>query len=173
MGEVSHAQQGFTLLELMVVVVVIAVITATLMPAIARQNPDRQLLAEARRLELVLNEMCSSAELDGRILGLGLAKAAYAVYAPSREGWEELKKSPAYAAHALASGVSVTLQIDEQEIELVDDLTGEPQIPCAGSDELPPFNIELRSAGTSVRQRLAPDPATGLLVLSDPSQPPN
>lgn len=169
MGEVSHAQQGFTLLELMVVVVVIAVVTAAILPAIARQNPERQLLAEARRLELVLNEMCSSAELDGRVLGLGLGKGVYAVYAPSREGWEVLKKSPAYEAHTLALGISLTLQIDEKEIELPDDLTGEPQIPCAGSDELPPFKLELRSAGTPVRQRLAPDLASGELVLSDPS----
>ena len=151
----ARGKRGFTLLEVLVALAVVAVILAVLIPSLVRQSPERQLESETERLRRVMDLMCERAELDGRVLGLALANASYAVQMPGKVLPEAGKEAPwevlsgaVWAAHNLPKGISLSLQTGSrgEQAVLNDELPTKPQLPCAGQIELPEFALQLRLA---------------------------
>jgi general secretion pathway protein H len=167
-----HAR-AFTLLEVLVVIAVIGVIVAVSIPSIAKQSPERQVLAQAERLKQIIDLMCENAELDGLVLGLGLARNRYGVLLPPSAGndpetqekppWESPKNRAVFAPFTLPEGMQMTLTIglNNETVSLTDKLPNEPQLPCAGSSELPEFRLRLQLGDdeNAIRHTLIPQPA--------------
>ena len=146
-------QHGFTLLEVLVALAVVAVVSAALIPSLVRQSPERQLETETDRLRRVMDLMCERAELDGRVLGLAISNSSYAVQIPGKilpepgkeAPWEELKGA-VWATHTLPKTMTLSLQTGSrgEVAELSDELPSKPQLPCAGQLELPEFALRIR-----------------------------
>jgi general secretion pathway protein H len=171
--------QGFSLLEILVVLAVVALISAVAIPAIARGNPQRQLVAQAERLVQVLNLMCENAELDGRVMGLAIGRNQYAVLAPVAASgadksdaptWEPPKSRAAFAKFALPNGIALALVLGakQESIELTQALPNTPQLPCAGTAELPEFQLRLSLTGqeNAVSLTVVPQPASREVISS-------
>lgn len=168
---INPRRRGFTLLEVLVALAVIAVVSAVLIPSLIRQSPERQIEAEAERLRRVMDLMCERAELDGRVLGLALSTTAYGVQVPGKIVAEPGKEAPwevlsgaIWQAHILPKGMSLSLQTGSRAEAAVlgDELPSKPQLPCAGQIELPEFALRLQLAlddGAMVRL-LSPMPAS-------------
>ena len=142
---------AFTLLEVMVVLAVIAIITAVALPAIARSSPERKIAQQAERIKQVLDLMCENAELDGRELGFAVANKSYEVLIPPADSsesdapWQAFKGREVFAKYDLPDGMRFTLSLGNsaEVIELSDQLPATPQLPCLATSDLPDFRLTI------------------------------
>jgi prepilin-type N-terminal cleavage/methylation domain-containing protein len=153
------AVRGFTLLELLVVIGVIAILTAVLVPRIAGNADVNQLDLESERVHRVLNAMCERAELEARPLGFALWQNGYSVLQPvedqktdsngqvsRRTIWLEMKSAPLFARYEVPHALKFALRFPEQRqtaIELEEDEPRVPQIVCLNAAQLPVIEVQL------------------------------
>jgi type II secretion system protein H len=166
-------RRGFTLLEILVVVLVISIISAVAIPAIARTSPERKVELASTRLVAVLERMCEQAENDGRVLGLALSRKAYGVRSLRANSWQAFTDNSSYANHELEPGLGLKLWLQERESALPDQLANKPQLACAGSSEIQNFRLEIANALST--RRITPNqamdanqPATAALFRQTP-----
>ncbi len=167
---------AFTLLEVMVVLAVIAIITAVALPVIARSSPERKVTQQAERIKQVIDLMCENAEIDGRELGFAVSKNSYQVLIPpsaniepsaagdSVEPWQAFKGREVFAKFSLGDGMQLALSLgnNAEIIELGDELPAMPQLPCLAAGELPEFRL-------TVSIGIAPDKISRTIVAQPPS----
>ena len=164
---------AFTLLEVMVVLAVIAIITAVALPAIARSSPERKITQQAERIKQVLDLMCENAELDGRELGFAVSKNSYQVLIPPTttepllieakvEPWQAFKGREVFAKFVLPEGMqlALTLGSNAEIVELSDELPITPQLPCLAASELPEFRLSvfIGTAGDKISRSIVAQP---------------
>ncbi len=98
---------GFTLVEILVVLVVLGVAAALLVPAIDR-DPRRALGAEARRLAGALEHAAALAQWTGQTLGVSAAGPTYRFWRRSGDGqWSAIADDDVLAPRRLPDGVAV------------------------------------------------------------------
>jgi len=139
-------QRGFTLLEIMVVITVMAILSAALVLSARGGGSDRQVEDEARRLQRVLQLLCDEAVIEGRYAGFGYGASLYAGFELTPQGWKETKRG-ALRMHKLISGLFISeFGVDEA---LPAALPNEPQLMCAPTGELGDFDLLLLPNGSS------------------------
>ena len=85
-------QRGFTLLEIMIVVVIIGIVTASVVSVAFGDRKNEKLKQEATRLKAVINLAQEEAVLESRIYALGIWQKGYGFYVPDSEGWALLDR---------------------------------------------------------------------------------
>jgi general secretion pathway protein H len=108
--------RGFTLVEILVVVVIIAFVTSIAILAVGTTGRDTQLDEETRRIEGLVGLLHERALLEGRDFGLRIEPAAYefVVYDPNRDRWLTFDQETEFRHRELPKGVSFQLQLDSQ-----------------------------------------------------------
>lgn len=172
MGSIScrrHLQSGFTLLEILLVLVLIAVIAGLAMLSVGGGD-HRRLHAEALRLKTVIVESADEALLQGSDLGLVFDETGYQVeYFDHKEGsWMPLTEK-LFGHHEWPVGISVTMTLDGEDFDESalqqqaedSDLDG-PQLLFLSSGEASPFTIEFNSIDKEQRARLVSDGVSGV-----------
>lgn len=164
-------QRGFTLLEIMIVVVIIGIVTASVVSVAFGDRKSEKLQQEASRLKAVINLAQEEAVLESRIYALGIWQKGYGFYVPDSEGWALLdrrtdkrlgeRKLPEEMELEIAlEGIGVVLEIEPPE---------KPQIFILSSGEMTAFEIDFRFTNTDGEpERLAYDPL-GRLLANDES----
>ncbi len=91
--------KGFTLVEILVVVVIMAVVISLAVLSIGVSGRDSQLDEESRRIEGLVDLLHERAVLEGRDFGLLIEPAAYEflVYEPARGLWLRSTMSMSFA----------------------------------------------------------------------------
>jgi len=145
--------KGFTLIEILVVVVIMAVVISLAILSIGVTGRDTQLDEESRRIEGLVDLLHERALLEGRDFGLRIEPAAYGfvVYDSRRDLWVPFDQEREFRHRELPKGLSFQLQLDSQTVVLkaVDtNLTGgdpppPPQVAIAASGEGTPFRLIL------------------------------
>ena len=140
--------RGFTLLELLVALVIIAVATAAVVVNLAWVGEDQDLEDDARRLATLLELAADEALLQGRDYGLHLTGTGYEffVFDPQARLWARLEFDETLKPRDLTEGVDVYLFLDGREVTFDDDENLEalePQIAILSSGELTPFELYL------------------------------
>lgn len=152
--------RGFTLIEILVVVFIMAVVISVAALSIGNSGRDAQLDEESRRIEGLLGLLHERAVLEGRDFGLRVEPAAYEflVYVPAQDRWERMSQEREFRHRELPKGVSFQLQLDSQTVVLkpVDpnlstDLVPTPQIAVAASGEGTPFHLTLLREDTNAK----------------------
>jgi general secretion pathway protein H len=140
-------QRGFTLIEILVVVVIIALMAAVMTVAVGALGGDRQIEEEADRIADVLSVTLEQAELEGRDYGLRIEPDGYEVMVfDGRRGWTPAGGDRWFERHGLPPGLSVSLEAEGRLVLLRKAETPEsrlPQVITFSSGDVTPYRITL------------------------------
>jgi general secretion pathway protein H len=153
--------KGFTLVEILVVVVIMAMVISLAVLSIGVTGRDSQLDEESRRIEGLVSLLHDRALLEGRDFGLRIEPAAYefVVYDPHRDRWLMLDQEREFRHRTLPKGISFQLELDSRQVVIkpIDrNLTGDqvppgPQVAIAASGEGTPFRLILLRDATQAK----------------------
>ena len=144
---------GFTLIEILVVVVIIAVLTSVAVLSMGVLGKDRGLEAEGERFSDVAAAAMEQAELEGRDFGIHFSATRYEVltYVTRRSRWESVIDDRLYAVHELPAGVTARLEIEGKPIQFNDDQAGVervPQVLMYSSGDVSPYRLSFGREGS-------------------------
>ena len=158
--------KGFTLVEILVVIVIMAVVISLTVLTVSSTARDSQLDEESRRIEGLVGLLHDRALLEGRDFGLRIEPTAYefVVYDTRRGRWMLMDQEREYRHRQLPKGISFQLELDSQLVVIkpidrtlaTDDLPG-PQIAIAASGEGTPFRLTLYRDATQAKAAVAGD----------------
>jgi general secretion pathway protein H len=153
--------KGFTLVEILVVVVIMAIVISLAVLSIGTTGRDSQLDEESRRIEGLVGLLHERALLEGRDFGLRIEPAAYefVVYDARRDRWATLDQEHEFRHRDLPKGLSFQLELDSQIVVIKpmdrklssNTAPPAPQLAIAASGEGTPFHLTLLRDGTPSR----------------------
>lgn len=169
--------RGFTLIEILVVLVIIAIVISFAVLSINVTGRDSQLDDESRRIEGLLGLLHERALLEGRDFGMRIEPTAYEflVYEARRDRWFAMDQEHEFRHRDLPKGVHFQLQLDSRTVVLkpIDShLTSDqptPQLAVAASGEGTPFRLILLREATQNKATVSGD-ALGKLTHQNSSQ---
>jgi len=149
----SRSPAGFSLIEILVVTVILAVTAVAVTLAVGGAGGERQLARDAERLRALIGYACEQAELSGRQIGLSIDHDGYrfsrgerADWLPERDG-ELRPRKWSVSADAL-------LTRDGQRVDVGAAFPEKPQLVCFSSGELTAFRLDLALPDSTTRYRL-------------------
>jgi general secretion pathway protein H len=152
--------RGFTLVEILVVVVIMAIVISLAILSIGTTGRDAQLDEESRRIEGLVGLLHERALLEGRDFGLRLEPAAYefVVYDSRRDRWMTFDQEREFRHRELPKGLRFQLELDSQIVvikpvdrKLTSNAAAGPQLAIAASGEGTPFRLTLLRDGTTAK----------------------
>jgi general secretion pathway protein H len=154
---------GFTLLEVLVVLVIIGIVTAMAVVSTGVLGADHQMDEEAQRLQAVLAQAREESMLDGRDVGLRVDRQGYDFlrYNGRVAAWEPVVDDTLLRERELPEGLNASLRLEAREIELeprtapTEDEPAQPQVLVLASGDVVPFEILLHRDGTEETRRIA------------------
>jgi len=167
--------KGFTLVEILVVVVIMAIVISLAILSVGTTGRDTQLDEESRRIEGLVGLLHERALLEGRDFGMRIEPAAYefVVYDSRRDRWTALDQEHEFRRRDLPKGVSFQLELDSQIVvikpidrKLTSDAPPAPQLAIAASGEGTPFRLTLLRDGTASRASVDGDALGKITRLS-------
>jgi general secretion pathway protein H len=167
---------GFTLIEILVVIVIIAVVTSIAVLSVGVLGKDRGLETEGDRYTDVAAAAMEQAQLEGRDFGIRFAASRYEVltYVTRRQRWESVPDDRLYAVHELPTGVLAQLEIEGKPIVFAEDKPGEvrlPQVLLYSSGDVSPYRLSLGREGSEDTWSVDGD-ADGTLKVTRPGATP-
>jgi len=159
---------GFTLLEVLVVVIIIGIITSMAVISVKVLGGDHEMDQETARLQAILVQSREDAMLLGTDVGLRVDARGYDFlrYDSRREIWQTVTDDPMLRARTLPDGMTAELRLEGRDLVLKDRVPsaglladGEqpvlPQVVVQASGDLVPFDIVLKRDGTEEERRIA------------------
>lgn len=141
--------RGFSLLELLVVLVILSIMAATAVLSLGDFGGDDRVDQEARRLLALMQLSSDEALLQGRDVGVYLEEDRYRFMLYSRDSltWVPLDTDQTFRERILPEGLFFALVVEDQEVVLEptddDDEALEPQIAIFSSGESTVFELYL------------------------------
>lgn len=151
---------GFTLLELLVVMVIIGVLTSLIALSISPNQPSPQ--RESRRFHQVLEAAREQAVLFNQELGVEVRGNRYRVLQWQALQWRPMETGP-FSEYTLPGDFSQTLWLDGLAYrgESAEGDLPQPQILLFSTGEVTPFGWALRDPAGNEEWRLSAGPLGG------------
>jgi general secretion pathway protein H len=149
------ADSGFTLLEVLVVIVIIGVMVAMVTLSFNVLGPDRETAEETRRFWAVLRQAREEAELQSMDLAVfvGATEYEFLRFDTRRNEWQQIADDRLYAPRALPEGLRFRLWMESRELVLKPGLPDRskkdenekwpPQLTVLSSGEVVPFELHI------------------------------
>jgi len=139
---------GFTLLELLVVLVLIGIITSFAVLSIGDGGRQEQLKQEAQRIQAIFSLAGEEAVLRSLEIGVVLQRQGYAFVAYDGEGWQPIAGDDMFREYTLPDTVELSLYMEGLQVELTPQTADEegkitPQLLFFSSGERTPFELSL------------------------------
>ena len=152
----TRRQGGFTLLELLVVIVIVSILFTFTTLAIRGTSPEEMLQTEARRLDQLLQLALEEALLKGREYGIEFSPNSYRFLVYAENTWLPLEQDRLLRERQLPENMEFELEIEQIDVVIDDD--GEdrdddedrprPQVFLLSSGEITPeFSVRLVMRG--------------------------
>lgn len=178
-----HVVRGFTLLEILVVIVIIGVMVAAATLSVGVLGADREVEDETRRFWAVLQQAREEAELQGREIGVFISAHSYEFlrYEQRRDRWAPVYNDEFYRSRELPEGLRYRLWIDGREVVLKlqpperaeDDEEDEekerakappPQIFVLSSGDIMPFELRIERDAMEALWRVVAEEDSNLRI---------
>lgn len=161
---------GFTLIEILVVVLIISIVTVGAILSLSALGHDDQLDTERDRLVDLLNYARDQASLQTRELGLYCTLDGYRFleFNPLTNLWEDVTEDDALRPRQLPDGLQMSLSIESHEVVLktsadaqearkTDALDYKPHVMIFSNGDLTSFVLTLERDGTEHQAAIVPD----------------
>jgi general secretion pathway protein H len=173
--------RGFTLVEILVVVVIMAIVISLAVLSIGVTGRDTQLDDEGRRIQGLMDLLHERAVLEGRDFGMRIEPAAYefVVYDSDHDRWTNIIDEAVFRHRDLPKGVTFRLELDSIAVVLKpidrslisqDTPPPPPQVAIAASGEGTPFRLTLERPETQAHALVDGD-AFGKIVVQSSDHP--
>jgi len=171
----THRAAGFTLLELLVVIVIIGIIASMAVVSTRVLGRDREMDQEAKRLAAVLTQAREEAMLQGRDVGMRVDAHGYdfLLYDGRSESWQLAADDPLLRERSLPDGLEAVLWLESRPVPLVaraaptERTPASPQVLVLASGDVVPFEVRLERAGTEELRAVTGRPDGRFEILSN------
>ena len=174
---------GFTLIEVLVVVVIIGVVSAIVVLGLGNLGNDRELQNEARRMTSLIEMASDEATMQGRDFGLEVLQTSYRFveFDSLTEQWYEVIGDDLMRPRQLAQDTEFDLFLEDRRVlleveaadiaqdddddddrDLIDDYL--PHILVLSSGDISPFELEIIRMTDRASVQLSVSPAGELKV---------
>jgi general secretion pathway protein H len=167
---------GFTLMEIMVVVIIIGIMIAVATLSTSLLGRDRESEDQARRLWAVLRQAREESELQSLDTGLFFSATGYEFmrYDTRRSLWVLIDNDKLFATRELPEGLRFRAWIDSREVILKpvpvdradtgEDKKNPPQVMVLSSGDVMPFEVRIEREGAEALWRVLALPDNDLRV---------
>lgn len=179
---------GFTLIEILVVLVIVGIIVTATLLSLGTLGDDRNLQTEARRLSTLLQMATDDASIQGRDFGIEVMTASYRFveYDPLLNQWFEVTDDELMRERKLEAGTEFELVIEEHRVLLENavreterdkeddrDLSDDylPHILILSSGDASPFELRIVRASDRAEVLLTMSAAGELKIVNDDDDP--
>jgi general secretion pathway protein H len=141
---------GFTLLEILVVVLIIGIMTGAVLLTINFTGKDTALATEGQRLLSLMDYAQEQAELQTRDYGILFSQRGYVfvVYDVRQGAWRPVYEDDALRARTLPIGLDFNLVVDARPIVLQDSLAVPPASAFAAAASSPAHSTAAPQTGS-------------------------
>lgn len=162
----KQLHSGFTLLELLVVLVVVGIMVAMAVLSFGVLGSDRQAEEEARRFWTILQQAREEAELQVEDLGIYLCATGYEFLRLNqrKNEWELIGDDELFMQRELPEGLRFRMRLESREIILKPGMPDRgdkdenqkypPHIMVLSSGEVMPFELEIEREGAPALWRV-------------------
>ena len=162
----NELHSGFTLLELLVVLVVVGVMVSMAVLSFGVLGRDRQSEEEARRFWVVLQQAREEAELQAEDIGIFVSATAYEYlrFDTRRNEWQLIEGDELFAQRELPEGLRFRLRLESREVVLKPTLPDRgdkdendraaPPVLVLSSGDVMPFELEIEREGAPALWRV-------------------
>ena len=181
---------GFTLIEILVVLVIVGIIVAAALLSLGTLGDDRNLQTQARRLTTLLQMATDDATIQGRDFGIEVMTAGYRFveHEPLLNQWFEVTDDDLMRERKLEEGTEFELVIEEHRVLLEDesqetqreeediderDLTDDylPHILILASGDTSPFELRIVRSSDRAEVLVRMSAAGELKIVNDDDDP--
>ena len=145
--------RGFTILEILVVVAVIAISASVILLNLSVARPDQQLGEHAKRLGKTMQLLMQEAILDDRNYALSVAPQSYLVLEYDGAEWQQTA-DPFFQSLQKKHIYNDELIIDKNLVSIEDNEKPEPHILLLSSGEMTVFQWDIEDPDNNLRVRL-------------------
>jgi general secretion pathway protein H len=155
-------QRGFTLIEILVVILIIGIMVAGTVLSVGIAHGDRELENERDRLLALASYVREQGAMQNREFGMRCFQGGYEflAYDPRQNHWVRVEDEPTMRARKLPQGIALYVKVEGRPIVLPmqDVLPDElaPQVMLLSSGELNLFEITLHREPAGGAVRIAP-----------------
>jgi len=149
--------RGFSLIEILVVLVILGVAIAAVTLGIAGASGGRQLERDAERVGALLVYACEQAELGGRDIGVSFSRTGYRFGRNNHVAWELLRDGELRPRKWSVDAVAA-LSRDGNRVTVDNEFPEKPQVVCFSSGELTAFRLDLDLPDSALRYRIEGTP---------------
>ena len=153
---------GFTLLELMVVLVLVGIIFSFAMLSLGGDDLGEMMEQETRRLVTLLELASDEAVLRGEELAVLFNDDGYEFLIFNNTAWQSSEEDGLLKAYALPAGIELSLEVEGdppglagQDEEDDEEESVTPQVFILSSGEMTPFTATMQSHDSTVRYLLS------------------
>ena len=154
-------QSGFTLIEMLVVLVIIGIIMASVTISIRTDDRGDLMETEMQRIQALLKLAREEAVMQDEDIALRVGENSYSFEVLREKGWEPISDDRIFRERKVVDGTELALKVDNLEINFGkqqeaagDDKIPPPRIYILSSGEIMPFELILRTQDQSLQYSL-------------------
>ena len=138
-----HLLKGFTLIEIMVVLIIIGVVLSFVTLSVGNGRQTQQLQQEAQRLASLLTLASQEAILQAKEFGVAFTPEGYRFYEwQGQTKWYALNNDDLFYPRTLPPAISLAFYFANEPLQL-EEKANQPQLLLLSSGEFTPFEIRL------------------------------